>query len=519
MNESLRLRFRLNHGLLLAFAILPAPILMAQSSRSVPIVEVHPEIITEPIPNPYMGYGIWAGRRGFGNNEQDYSVADCTTGFGDDAPLFNWVLIDWDWASLEPKEGEYQWKDFDAVAQYWSKRGKQIIVRFWVTDDSGWNGRRGADVLPQWLWDKGLKSHEYVGNGGRKTTEPDYADSSYTAVYLPALQSFLTAFAARYDTPGTPFTFIQAMGYGHWADYATWYSKYQFPTVEAKHDTLARLLGLYINTFHNIQVMEMAAGDWDSEKYPTLNKMLYSQALDVATANGFALIWTGFIDGLNKTHDRELMDRFWRGHPIIAEGNWNYTDMEDQHTHGTLKENIDGAVDWHANFFHLYFEPATYKRAIGQDRKGLEFGLMAGGIGYRLVPSSLSWPEELPAGHLLVLHQQWINQNAGRLYVAHPLKLYLTDASGKEVFSLVNRGLNETDWIQGQTYKVMSAFQLAKSIPPGTYDLKIALVDQSGKPTIRLGIVGGDSDLRYRIGQIKILPSDASGGCDSSYCP
>jgi hypothetical protein len=99
------------------------------------------------------------------------------------------------------------------------------------------------------------------------------------------------------------------------------------------------------------------------------------------------------------------------------------------------------------------------------------------------------------------------------------LKLYLTDASGKEVFSLVNRGLNETDWIQGQTYKVMSAFQLAKSIPPGTYDLKIALVDQSGKPTIRLGIVGGDSDLRYRIGQIKILPSDASGGCDSSYCP
>ena len=55
MNESLRLRFRLNHGLLLAFAILPAPILMAQSGRSVPIVEVHPEIITEPIPNPYMG--------------------------------------------------------------------------------------------------------------------------------------------------------------------------------------------------------------------------------------------------------------------------------------------------------------------------------------------------------------------------------------------------------------------------------------------------------------------------------
>src|SRR5208283_4230627 len=163
--------------------------------------------------NPYMGYGLWAGRRGFGNNEKNYTVEECTVGIFDGAPLFNWVLIDWDWSSLEPEEGRFNWQDFDKVTQYWTSRGKQIVVRLWVTDDSGWNGRPGTDVLPAWVWNKGLKSHPYTGNGGQKAREPDYADPSYVSIYLPALQGLLRSFADRYDHPNTPVIFIQAMGY------------------------------------------------------------------------------------------------------------------------------------------------------------------------------------------------------------------------------------------------------------------------------------------------------------------
>lgn len=491
----------------------------AIGQANISIETVHPAEVNDPLPNPYMGYGLWAGRQGFGNNEKHYTVEQCTTGFGDDAPLFNWVLIDWDWSSLEPEEGQFNWQDFDNVTQYWSSRGKQIVVRLWVTDDSGWNGRPGADVLPAWVWNKGLKSHPYTGNGGQKAREPDYADPSYTSIYLPALQGLLRSFADRYDHPNTPVIFIQAMGYGHWADFATWYSKYQFSSVESKHQLLTQLLELYIKTFHYVRPLEMAAIDWDVAQYPTLDQALYSKALDVAASHDFGFIWTGFIDGLGGVYDRVTMQRLWRDHPIIAEGNWNYDDMQDQHTHGTVEENIDGAVDWHANFFHLYFVPETYKRILRENHSALEYGLKQGGIGYRLVPTTLSWPAQLPAGHLLVFHQVWVNRNHGRLYVNHPLKLYLTDPGGKEVFSEAIPGFEQASWIEGQTYPVMSVFHLPKTVPAGLYDVRIALVDSSGKPDIRLGIVGMDQENRYTVGQIKILKSDATGVCDSAFCP
>ena len=472
------------------------------------VLTVHPAEISDPLPNPYMGLGLWAGPWGFGNTEKAYTVGDCTTGFGDNASLFNWVLIDWDWSSLEPAEGRFSWSDFDTIVQYWAARRKQVVVRFWVTDDPGWNGHPGRTVLPQWLWANGLKGHSYLGQGGKMNVEPDYSDPSYLSVFLPALQGLLESFATRYDRPGTPIIFLQAMGYGHWADFATWYSKYQFPSPQAKRDTLARLVRLYIHTFHHIPLLQMAGSDSDEDHYSTLDDFMHSKALDIAVANHFGFIWTGFIDGNRGRFTREIMEASWHTDPVIAEGSWNYDEMKDQLTHGTVEENIEGAGDYHANFFHLYFVPQTYQRAMREDRSALESALQAGGIGYRLLPTLLSWPRQLAAGRLLVLHQEWINRNVGRLYVSHPLTLYLTTALGKEAFSESIPGFDESQWVRGQTYSVMSVFHLSRDIPPGEYNVLIALADGSGKPAIRLAIAGEDSMHRYSIGHIRITPPD-----------
>ena len=193
--------------------VIPVP---AQDSHPATKTVV-PTEIGAALPNPYMGWGIWAGRRQFGYNEKSFTIQDDTTGFGDDAPLFNWVLIDWDWASIEPEEGKFNWNEFDTVVNYSAARNKQFMVRFWVTDDAGWNGHPGAPVLPEWMWKKGMKYNEYVGNGSVKQKELVYADPSYQSIYLPALKKFLTAFAEKYDEPGTPVILLQVMGYGHWA--------------------------------------------------------------------------------------------------------------------------------------------------------------------------------------------------------------------------------------------------------------------------------------------------------------
>src|SRR5437879_1351169 len=118
---------------------------------------IHPGQIGIPLNNPDMGWGLWAGPRYY--DGKAFTIEYNTTGFGGDVELFGWVLVDWMWSDLEPQEGKYEWKDLDTLIDYWGQRGKQIYLRVWVTDDPGWNGARGNEVCPGWLWLAGARYH------------------------------------------------------------------------------------------------------------------------------------------------------------------------------------------------------------------------------------------------------------------------------------------------------------------------------------------------------------------------
>jgi hypothetical protein len=477
---------------------------VSRSNRNL-LITVQPLEISDPLSNPFMGWGLWTGIRYY--TGQRFTVDYNTVGFGDDAPLFNWVLIDWMWSDLEPKRGVFEWEDLDTIINYWSHRKKQIELRVWVTDDPGWNGAPGNMACPVWLWEEGVRFHRYVGEGHSAKREPDYTDPSYAKLYLPELQRLLTTLAERYDKEGSPVTLWGVMGYGQWGEWHTLWSHFPWPSPQMKHEVLSRLVRMYANTFKYGRPSISYCFDWDNKQVKSLKDFMYRQALDVAVEEGFALARHGFIDGLD-TWDTELMRAYWRDHPMWAEGNWSYTDIKSQGTHGTLDENLDVMLAWHSNYAHFYMDAASYKRAIREDKAIFERGLCVGGLGYRLVPISLSWPSELSAGQLLVVRHSWVNRNVGRLYVRHLLKLYLTDARGNTKFSEADPGFDPTSWVCGQTYSGISVFHLPKNLTPGTYDVRIALVDLlRGEPSIQLGILGQDSMGRYKLGEIRILVS------------
>ena len=54
---------------------------------------------------------------------------------------------------------------------------------------------------------------------------------------------------------------------------------------------------------------------------------------------------------------------------------------------------------------------------------------------------------------------------------------------------------------------MLSVFHLRKDLPPGVYDVRIAMADSSGRPRIRLAIDGEDNQKRYRLGSVRILPA------------
>jgi len=506
---SIRLAFLITIGLAALSFALEAKHVEAQAGEDPTITTVKPVEIDGPLPNPYMGWGIWAGSRYF--DGRPFTLDYNTTGFGDNAPLFDWVLIDWMWHDLEPKEGQYYWKDLDTIIDYWAARGKQIELRIWITDDPGWDGKPGNEVCPEWLWATGVKFREYVGEGKSKKREPDYLDSSYQTIYLPKAKSFLTAVAARYDKPTSPVMLWGAMGYGQWGEWHTLWSKYPWPNRDAKHKVLSEILAMYADTFTVKPISVSFCFDNDLSQVTSLDDFVYRHGLGLALERKFALARHAFIDGFN-IWDKSLMQAYWRNNPIWAEGNWSYTDIKNQKTHGDIDENLDVMLDWHANWGHLYLDADSYKAAMRDDRATFERGLMRGGLGYRLVPTMASWRKQLPAGDLLLLRQTWVNRNVGHLYLRQPLKIYLTDGQENEKFSEVDGGFDETTWIKGTEYPFISIFHLPASLAPGVYDLRIALVDQTGQPDISLGISGVDAQKRYRLGTIQILPARTPGG-------
>ncbi len=505
MRPILRQRTLLGLGLAL---VLAGPLSWAEANQppraSKVVRTVFPGEIDEPLANPYMGWGLWAGPRYY--DGRPFTLEYNTSGFGDDAPLFSWVLVDWMWADLEPEEGKYYWKDLDTILDFWAARDKQVYLRVWVTDDPGWFGEPGNEVCPDWLWKAGAPYREYMAQGKFKKREPDYLHANYEKVYLPKVRSFLSALAGRYDKPESPIVLWGVMGYGQWGEWHSMWSKYRWTDKHAKHRVLEKIVRMYDEIFRVKPLCISYCFDSDYSEVTSLEDFVYRQALDVAIPRGFALARHGFFDGL-RLYDRKVMETSWRKVPMLAESNWAYTDVKNHRNHGTLDEYLEVYRDWHSNFAHYYMDAASYRRAMQEDRDHHVKGLQSGGLGYRFVLKSASWSEEVPAGHLFVVRSSWVNRNAGRLYVRHPLKLCLTDEQGNEKFSEEDRGFDQTSWVEGEKYPVLSVFHLRKDLPPGVYDVRIAMADSSGRPRIRLAIDGEDNQKRYRLGSVRILPA------------
>jgi hypothetical protein len=470
---------------------------------------VHPHEIDDPLVNPYCGWGIWAGPRFY--DSRPFNVEYNTKGFGDDASLFSWVLIDWMWADLETKEGQFDWKDLDTVVDYWKACNKQFVIRLWVTTDPGWAGAPGNKACPDWLWDVGVKYHEYKAEGGVKQRCPAYADPTWETLYLPKMKRFLAAYRDRYHKPGGPVVLDYVMGFGDWGEWHTMWSHYPWPSREKKREVLGKAIDAYLDVFapnraENEPVRNLAIAhvyDDDCGGDLPLADAMHRQALDIAAARGFAFARNGFIDGLGGWPN-DLMNKYWPDHQLIGEGDWSYEQMKKDKTHGSMAEHVDTFAKFHSTYAHLYMHAASYKQAMAEDRGEHERALKAGGIGYRFVLTSASWETSRRPGETLTLRQEWVNRNASWCVYPYRLKLYLLNQDKVVVWSGVDKAFDPRSWLKGNNYSVESAFLLPENLQSGNYDLRVALVDTAEKPQLRLGINGDDGLLRYPLGNVEV---------------
>ncbi|MCK4628842.1 MAG: DUF4832 domain-containing protein [Sedimentisphaerales bacterium] len=456
-------------------------------------ITVRPVEINDMLHNPDVGWCLLT----FGWN----SVEDSTVNFtgGDNAPLFDVVVLDFMWANLEPENNVFDWKKMDAIIDYWTKREKQYSMRICMsyytplyseTKDFWWK----TCSPPAWLFDELGCGYEEKKTTRKKITHTLKRPHYYDPIFLKQHEEFLKALAAHYDKPNNRSAFMEIRSYGKWGEWRG-DSYFNWANVKQQHDTLAEIIRQYPR---NLKHTPFCIPGYvkKNETYSSLDDYMYQMAYDVSESLGVMNRRDGFPRPFKSSlyMDQRLW-KHWPRIPCIGELN-NYSGFDPA--------EYQSLIDYHVNIAQPYvYNRKKYNKHTSDYRRFYEAGLKAGGLGYRFALTSATYNKQVSAGSILTLNQTWVNRNVGRAYRVYPLKVYFIDPdTGREIWSGVDGKFDQTPWIKGESYNVASEFSIPSNIPPGTYELRIAMVDGTGAPRIALAITGGDTKKRYRIGSV-----------------
>ena len=220
------------------------------------------------------------------------------------------VYIRFNWADIEPEQGQYNWQVIDDVIAAWKPRGTAVAFRVMTCNAHS----DGYYASPKWLFDAGCKGFEYLRGGDDPTSggkrvprvEPDYANP----IYLARHGEFLAALGRRYD--GSPAVeFLDIGSYGIWGE---WHTPHPASAVVRK-----QILDFYLQAFRRTPMVFM------SDDAEVLNYAL-------ASGTGFRRDGVGspwheqnWI-GSKKYAEVQGMAETWQRAPVVFEwfGNYDY---------------------------------------------------------------------------------------------------------------------------------------------------------------------------------------------------
>ena len=459
------------------------------------------------------------------------------------------------WAELEPQPGVYDWSLVDRAIDHWSALGKRIQFRIatdphviigykhpdadrhevynrgapdWLTDPEGEYAvpttpkcHDAASVLPDcapprpWTPDQGgLDPSQYK----RIYYVPDYENATYQS----RLRSFLEAFGAHYDSDRRLET-VDLMGYGEWGE---WHSGHDFSSIEARQQFLRNVVRWWSLAFPHKVLGLSASPEYRSDVLPDVRNPATYEEFKAWSAFDFALLNTknvGFrrdgFTGCVAQNDSELMREAWsdpRRLPISAEFCGGYPEVDepsrphDWKPEGIYRRRLEESLTYHPNYMTVMgWSGDEGAHTFYQQRSGRGdlIDQVNRRIGYHLVITQASFPSSAEPGGVLSLRQQWANRGVGRLWQGQRLRAYLVNAAGETVWSGLDKRWNGSDIIEERTSAKNSMWTLPRRLPQGNYSLRVALVDRTGRPAVKLNIAGSDSNGgfgRYELGTIRV---------------
>lgn len=484
----------------------------------------------------------------YGCNKKDNTVyvsGERTTYYGDDNgealhnPLMGWscYLDSWEiirsdgipdefdvgyilcsWDEIEPVEGEFDFSAIDRAIKILKRDGKTVMLRFYLMPDLVWN----IKGLPDWLFDKiGIENFKYISatavDGVEMYYHPPYGNKQYQA----CVKACLEALAEHYPDGAVDVIDNRVYGiYGewdsNWGNYWTANDRIQNPLTPEdrieKERILNELIEIYKEVFGDYELTKIAqnvSGEYFDSREKALD-YLKETALDNAYGSGFAIRYDATDNQLQENSImRTILDEYFPQNPVFSESNfgWSTTMLNIDSTYASFcKErvniatfgfytgNYQNAIAWKEDFFTATLKPNDDGDVIG----------------YRIIPSKVTFNKEANSGGRLHFSSEWKNTGAGVLYRHYPLGLSLKDSTGKEVYFAVRNDFNITSLIkESSAYTYETTFNLPKAdeLPKGEYTVEISLVDKNDNYrnaiAMPIGTVGNTAR-SYPVGKLLI---------------
>jgi len=388
------------------------------------------------------------------------------------------VYLRFNWADIEPVEGQPDWRLIDEAIAAWKPRGAAVALRVMTCNAHS----AGYYSSPKWLFDAGCKGHEYLRGGDDPTSggkriprvEPDYADP----IYLARHGAFLEALGRRYDGHGD-VEFLDIGSYGIWGE---WHTPHPAPVAVRK-----QIVDAYLRAFRRTPLVFMSDD---------------AEVLAYALSRGAGLRRDGVGSpwheqnwiGSKKYAGVPGMARAWEQAPVVFEWFGDYAYLKSR------AWSFDAAVE-----FMLRNRVTLINDNIGRAPPEAmpQLEKLARLAGARLVLRELRHPAAARPGALLTLHTKWANVGVGKLYRPWVLRFSLLDDGGQPVFSADAR-TDPRGWLPGER-EITESISLPADLKPGEYTLAAGLADPAGaRRAFRLAIDAPFTEGRHLLSRIRI---------------
>lgn len=465
--------------------------------------------------NPDMG---WVLYENYPLDPDPHGSSTLLTLPGDDFPEADAVALMFSWQDVETREGVYDFSKVDAAYDYWQKRGKALQLRLSTESLMYWAHRTPPTG-------KGVPDYvlAHLGATERQTRTMDGAAyevvDARNAFYRKRLAAFLRAVAQHFDAR-RPVALIDLRGFGAWGE---WHSGFRYPDPQARRTALTSVLDVWSAAFpHNVLALSCSY-DPDSPKafyagpYDHLdpafttnhNEFLNFSAFDYALTKTNITFRRDGCGGAVHSNERQLneaafrtchrapmMSEFLGGYGAVKKGGTNWVNWM-----------VEDALSLHPNYVNLLGWQGADARDFARERPDLiARGLRV--MGYRLVPTRVSYPQSVTNGQAFEVDFDWVNRGVGRALRDYELQFLLVSRSGEEAAS-VPVSLPTSQWLAATTYTVRAVARFP-DLPPGDYVLAFTLRDPASLRAIALPLRELGSRPIHRLGPIHLGPARAA---------